>query len=263
MNKLKIGKRIFLEKNDGKVSLNICDASKFLNVKVINISVNSDTDLIIEYDDIDKIKLDIYINVLKGVHLNIYELKIGGKYKSQYKYNLEESSKLNIEKVCDLNSNHEMTVINLNGDEASINYNLKTVCKSFEKYNFLVYHNANKTVSNIKNNGVNILDGTLEFNASSFVPKDIVKCNVSQSGRIINMTNNECVIKPNLFIDCDDVTANHSALIGTHSLEKIFYLMSRGIDKSEAERLLTKGFLMKDINYYKEDLEEIINKYWG
>ena len=155
-----------------------------------------------------------------------------------------------------------MTIINLNGDNAKVDYNLKTVCKSFEKYNYLVYHNARKTSSNIINNGVNILEGELEFNVSSFVPNDIKKCYVNQESRIINMTDNLCIIKPNLFIDEEDVIASHSALIGTFSSFEIFYLMSRGISKKESDRLLTKGFLMKGISYHKDDLKEIIDKYW-
>ena len=116
-----------------------------------------------------------------------------------------------------------------------------------KKYNFLVYHNAKKTFSDIINNGVNIKDGSLEFNVSTFIPNGIKKCDASQSGRIINE---------------NDVTANHSALIGTFSEDEIFYLMSRGLDKSESQRLLTKGFLLNGITYYKETLENIINKYW-
>ena len=76
------------------------------------------------------------------------------------------------------------------------------------------------------------------------------------------MTKNNCIIKPNLFIDENDVVANHSALIGTFLPDEIFYLMSRGISRKESENLLTKGFLLRGITYYKETLEEMINKYW-
>ena len=263
MNKLKIDRdEIYLEESDGNLSLNIGDESKFLNVKTVKIKIEKDTDFSIECKDVT-VKLDICINVLKGVHANIYEFKNGGDYKFQYKYYLEENSYLNVEKVCDADNVQEMTLVNLNGDNAKIYYNLKTISKQKEKYNFLVYHNAKKTVSYIKNNGVNILDGVLEFNVSSFVPNNIKKCDVSQGGRIINMTNNTCTIKPNLFIDEEDVTANHSALIGTFSYDEVFYLMSRGISKKESESLLTKGFLMKGITFYKDKLEEVINKYWG
>lgn len=261
MNKIIVyGEDIKIENKDG-IEVVIGEASKFLNVQSVKIKVLKDTDIVIDVG-VASIKLDFYFNVLSGVKVNIYEYKHDGDYKFQYKYYLEENSCLNIEKVNDGKEIKEMTVINLNGEGAKVNFNLKTISKKHEKYNFLVYHNAKNTVSNIINNGVNILDGDLEFNVSGFVSNGIIGCDINQSARIINMTENSCVIKPNLFIDENDVIANHSALIGTFSPDEIFYLMSRGIDKTEAEMLLTKGFLLKNISYYKEQLEDIIFKYW-
>ena len=263
MNKLIINNnKPVLEANDGNLLFKVSDNNKFLGVYNINIKITNDTDLVIECMGSDDLKIDICVNVLKDVKANIYEYKQGGNYKFQYKYYLEENGYLNIERVYDVNNINEMTIINLNCENARVNYNLKTVSKNNEKYNYLVYHNAKKTVSNIINNGVNILDGKLEFNVSSFVPNDIKKCDVNQSSRIINMNSNTCAIKPNLFIDEEDVVANHSALIGTFSFDEIFYLMSRGISKKDADSLLTEGFLMKGINFYKEELKEIISKYW-
>ncbi len=264
MNKLKISnKDIYLENKDDCLSLIVEEASKLLDVQTVKIIINSDTDIVIECEEIENVKFDICVNVLKGVKASIYELKKNGKYKFQYKYYLEDDSYLNIEKVINVQKIHEMTVINLNGENAKIDYNLKTVSKDKEKYNFLVYHNARKTASNIRNSGVNILDGKIEFNVSSFVPNDIKKCDVNQSTRIINMTDNTCTIKPNLFIDEEDVIANHSALIGTFSFDEIFYLESRGINKKESERLLTRGFLTKGITYHEKAIKDIVDQYWG
>ena len=261
MNKIIInGEDIKIEGNSD-IEISIGEASKFLNVQSVKIKIIKNTDIIIEASEVD-IKLDFYINVLKDIKANIYEYKHDGDYKFQYKYYLEENSHLNVEKICDGKNIKEMTVINLNGENAIANFNLKTICKSLEKYNFLVYHNAKNTVSNILNNGVNILDGKLEFNVSGFVLNGMTVCNIDQKARIINMTENSCIIKPNLFIDEEDVIANHSALIGTFSFEEVFYLMSRGISKKETLNLLTKGFLLKGITYYKEILKEIINEYW-
>ena len=261
MNKITVyGEDIKIENKEG-IEVSIGEASKFLNVQSVKIKILEDTDIVIDVSKVD-IKLDFYINVLKGVKANIYEYKHGGDYKFQYKYYLEENSYLNIEKINDGQSIKEMTVVNLNGENAKIDFNLKTISKKDEKYNFLVYHNAKNTVSNIVNNGVNILDGELEFNVSGFVSKGITGCDINQSGRIINMTENPCTIKPNLFIDEEDVVANHSALIGTFSPDEIFYLMSRGISRKDSENLLTKGFLLNGITYYRKTLEEMINKYW-
>ena len=261
MNKIKVyDEEIEVENNDG-IEISIGEASKFLNVQSVKIKVLKDTDIVIDVSRVS-IKLDFYINVLENVHVNIYEYKHDGDYKFQYKYYLEKNSFLNVEKINDGNNIKEMTVINLNGENAKVDFYLKTVSKYDEKYNFLVYHNAKNTVSHIVNNGVNILNGVLEFNVSGFVSNGIVGCDINQSGRIINLTDNTCTIKPNLFIDEEDVMANHSALIGTFSADEIFYLMSRGIDRKEAIRLLIKGFLLNNISYYKKQLEDIIYRYW-
>ncbi|NGZ75835.1 Fe-S cluster assembly protein SufD [Saccharibacillus alkalitolerans] len=48
---------------------------------------------------------------------------------------------------------------------------------------------------------------------------------------------------PILLIDEDDVMAGHAASVGKVNPEQIYYLMSRGISKTEAERLIIYGFL--------------------
>lgn len=263
MNKIFVkNDNIYLENSDDSLVFSVSKKNKFLNVKNVNIKVKQNTEIVIECVDALDIKLDICINILKGVRAKIYEYKNGGNYKYQYRYYLEKDSVLNVEKVIDAENVFENVLINLNGEAAKAEFNLKTISKMHEKYNFLVYHNAKKTVSNIINNGVNIKNGSLEFNVSTFIPNGVKKCDASQSGRIINKTDNECMIKPNLFIDENDVIANHSALIGTFKEDEIFYLMSRGLDKKVAENLLTKGFLLNGITYHKKKLEDIINKYW-
>ena len=48
---------------------------------------------------------------------------------------------------------------------------------------------------------------------------------------------------PILLIDENDVTAGHAASIGQVDPEDMYYLMSRGLDKATAERLVVRGFL--------------------
>lgn len=48
---------------------------------------------------------------------------------------------------------------------------------------------------------------------------------------------------PILLIDEDDVTAGHAASVGQVNPEQVYYLMSRGITKEDAERLIIHGFL--------------------
>lgn len=48
---------------------------------------------------------------------------------------------------------------------------------------------------------------------------------------------------PILLIDEDDVTAGHAASVGQVNPEQVYYLMSRGITRADAERLIIHGFL--------------------
>ncbi len=53
----------------------------------------------------------------------------------------------------------------------------------------------------------------------------------------------EADTKPELEIYADDVKANHGATVGRMDDEKLFYLMSRGIQPTEAKRLLAQAFV--------------------
>jgi Fe-S cluster assembly protein SufD len=56
---------------------------------------------------------------------------------------------------------------------------------------------------------------------------------------------------PNLEIEADDVRCGHAASVGPVEEEQLFYLMSRGIPRPEAERLIVFGF-------FNEVLERIM-----
>lgn len=264
MNKIVIANdEIVLKQNDKTLKIESSKKCEFMNVKFIKIDVLEDTNLLIESSNNIETKFEIKINVNDNVNFNLYEIKEEGTYKFYYDYTLGKFSDVNVFKVHDGDKIKEQTKINLNGEKAKITHTLKTISKDLEKYDFLVYHNAKETYSNVINNGANIRKGVLTFNLSGFAPNGITDCEINQNSRIINLTNNKCQINPNLFIDENDVSASHSALIGTFSSDELFYLMSRGINKNRAENLLIKGFLLNGIeNERVKELEKIINKYW-
>jgi Fe-S cluster assembly protein SufD len=53
----------------------------------------------------------------------------------------------------------------------------------------------------------------------------------------------EADTKPELEIYADDVKANHGASVGRMDEEKLFYLMSRGIPRSQAQEMLAHAFV--------------------
>lgn len=54
--------------------------------------------------------------------------------------------------------------------------------------------------------------------------------------------------KPELMINADDVKCTHGATIGQLNDEEIFYLETRGIARSDAARMLTRGFVDDVVN---------------
>lgn len=238
----------------------ICD----FGINEVKIVVDKDSQLEIEIKIKEETKLNFNISVQENVNLKLNIITIGKSGKIQYKYNLNENTNIDLFKFQNVDSIKEMIIINLNGFNSKINYNFKTISNNKETYDYHIFHNNKNTISNIKNNGVCIKDGIIIYQVSSFVPKDITGCIVNQNNRIINLTNNKSEILPNLYIDCNDVEASHSALIGKFSDEEMFYMQSRGIDYNNALKLLIAGFLTSDIDD-KKILKEIyknINKYW-
>lgn len=71
-------------------------------------------------------------------------------------------------------------------------------------------------------------------------------------------------ICPNLLIDNYDVDSNHAAYIGKFKDEMMFYMMSRGISREVAYRLLLQGFLVNNtvrenekIKLFLDEIEKI------
>ncbi len=265
MNKIKV-----VDENLKSVRVNDCINIEYFEkeclfaINEIKISVNKSTDLEIEINLSEDNKLNFNIDLKEDVKLNLNIITSGKNGKVQYKYNLNKNSYLNLFKYQNVDSIKEMIVVNLIGESAKIDYNFKTISNSKETYDYHIFHKCKNTISNIKNNGVCINDGNIIYQVSSFVPKDITGCNVVQNNRIINLTNNKCEIRPNLYIDTSLVEASHSALIGKFSDEEMFYIKSRGIDEVSALKLLITGFLTSDINNKRilNSITKDINKYW-
>lgn len=264
MNRIKIvNDEIELLETDGSINVSFKEKKENYLVNKIKIIIEDNADLDIEYNINCSSKLDLFINVKSNAHVNIYEHVMGDYLKIQYKYYLDENSVCNIYKTSNLKGTDEYTIINLNGEKSSIKRVIKTVSVALEQYNMLVYHNKKNTCSKLINQGVNIDSGSLNFNVSSFVPKDTPSCVVDQNNRIINLNSNECMIKPNMYIDCYDVIANHSAFVGSFKDIELFYLQSRGIPKDDAMKLLINGFLISNLpEKMRDDFQTIYEKYW-
>ena len=264
MNRILIDKEeIIIEKITKKVEVITTPRTSSSGVTKVVINVLKDCELELEFE-LDNSKIDIVFNISPKVNFKLFEYKKGEKGKIQYTYNILEDSVVNVYKFAYAKNIKEMIITNLNGIKASIDYTFKSISISNDIYDIVVNHNAKETISEIRNNSVCLEDGKLSFQVSGYVDNGIKGCIINQSNHIINLTNNKCEIRPNLYINEYDTVANHSALIGGFSNEELFYLQSRGISLVDAKKLLIRGFLLSNLSNNKmiKNIGKTIKEYW-
>ena len=117
------------------------------------------------------------------------------------------------------------------------------------------------SVGHILQHGVILERGTLTFNGIGHIVKGAKGADAQQESRVLMLSDKaRSDANPILLIDENDVTAGHAASIGQMDPEDMYYLMSRGLDKDTAERLVIRGFLGTVITEVpvKEVREEMI-----
>lgn len=121
-------------------------------------------------------------------------------------------------------------------------------------------------------NGYILIHGVMKdaargiFNGIGKIEHGATKADAEQESRVL-MLNKDARgdANPILLIDEDDVTAGHAASVGRVDPVQLYYLMSRGISKAEAERLVIHGFLAPVVNKLpidgvKKQLTEVIER---
>ena len=63
------------------------------------------------------------------------------------------------------------------------------------------------------------------------------------------------VLIPNLVVNTNEVEANHGVSIGGIDEDEMFYLMSKGISKATAKKLIEEGFIL---SIMPDDIKERI-----
>ncbi|MDN6625773.1 MAG: Fe-S cluster assembly protein SufD [Pisciglobus halotolerans] len=122
------------------------------------------------------------------------------------------------------------------------------------------------SVGHILQHGVIRERATLTFNGIGHILKGAKGADAQQESRILMLSDKaRGDANPILLIDENDVTAGHAASVGRVDPEEMYYLMSRGISKEEAERLVIRGFLGSVIaaiplKTVREDLIETIER---
>lgn len=121
---------------------------------------------------------------------------------------------------------------------------------------------GSNSVGNIFQHGVILDRATLTFNGIGKIHKNAKNADAQQESRVLMLSEKaRGDANPILLIDEFEVTAGHAASVGRIDPTELYYLMSRGIPKEEAQRLAIRGFLGNVISNIplKSIRDELVN----
>lgn len=142
-------------------------------------------------------------------------------------------------------------ITNLVGDGSLGDTKTVVVSRGDQIQNFTtkVIHFGKSSEGYILKHGVVKDNATSIFNGIGKIEHGASKSNAEQTSRVLMLSEKaRGDANPILLIDEDDVTAGHAASVGRVDPMQLYYLMSRGIPKTEAERLIIHGFLAPVVN---------------
>lgn len=204
----------------------------------INLEANSNLEMIIQVTSNHEINLinSIYAKLEKDAGLSIHMISTGGAF---------SRSRIDV----DLFGNGS----NFNIDGVYFGENKQT-----HDNRVFVNHLGQNTTSNMQTKGVLGDESTSIFTGTIHIAEGATKTESHQENRNILLSEKASAQSvPNMEILCDDVICGHGSSVGPIDENLYHYVMSRGVNKEKAEKLLIKGFFNEVIN---KDSWDIINK---
>lgn len=158
--------------------------------------------------------------------------------------------------------------VKLNGENASVDAKIIAISSEVnnQRIDVLAEHFAKNSYSDQTNIGVVNQRGKVTLNGVAKIHKGMNGVSAFQSLKGITTSDDANLeVNPILLIEEHDIKAGHGATIGKLEKEVLFYLMSRGLSKVEAETLVIMGLLNPVINEIadeplRERFLEMVNK---
>ena len=229
-----------MEKNkSGKLLLNFGDLVRgniFPTIEIF-LNQNSSLELILNVTSKNEISLinNLYAKLLNDASLSVHMVSTGGLF---------SRSRLDIDLFG-------------NGSGFEIDGVYFGENNQIHDTRVFVNHLGKSTTSNMITKGVLGDKSSSIFTGTIHIGEGAVKTESQQENRNIILTEKASAQSvPNLEILCDDVICGHGSSVGPIDEDLYHYVMSRGINKEDAEKLLIKGFFNEVIN---EDAWEIIH----
>lgn len=158
------------------------------------------------------------------------------------------------------------TVLDGNGSSANADVISISNHSQTQTINTKILNVGKNTTANIFQHGVILDQARLTFNGIGHILKNAKGADAQQESRVMMLSDDaRADTNPILYIDEFEVTAGHAASVGQVDEEQLYYLMSRGLERDEAEYLLIRGFLgqvIQTMPSYKvrEQMVEIIDE---
>lgn len=257
--------------------------NKFINIKnIINIAENCELNLIEEYININNphdtsdnytdncSKFYLSINILTDInleqksrvyHCNLQNLDLNNNFSSSYNlsfYNIKQAQ----------NSSYTNYNFNIGAKLAKQDirvYHMGDNChtdlhgifvgnnKQHLDSHLKIYHYNSNSTSKQNYRGILSDNSHGVFNGMVYVAENTKNNTAVQSNKNLLLSKNaEVDTKPELQIYSEDVVCSHGATIGKLDKNALFYLQSRGINLSEAKKLLLEAFARDILDNIKD-----------
>lgn len=204
---------------------------------------------LMNYYDFQEDVIDLTSTLSEGEvkTIDIVNLKRTKPLKIVGKITLGEEAKLNIVEVDFSKVDVDFLLdVECKGYKSEFHYHLSALNADNQKkiYRANVIHTGKESYSRTSMFGVCEQESHMEFLGASDIKNGAAKTNTRQEAKIVNLSGKaKCIASPALLISEEDVFASHGASMGSVPDNDIFYLMSRGIDRLAANKLITIGYL--------------------
>jgi Fe-S cluster assembly protein SufD len=116
-------------------------------------------------------------------------------------------------------------------------------------YRMVIDHHGRNTTSDVFLKGAVEDDAQSVFTGLLRIEKEAARTSTFETNRNLVLSENaKAQSVPNLEILCNDVICGHASSVGPLESEHLYYLMSRGLTRVRAERLLIRGFFQQVID---------------
>lgn len=156
-----------------------------------------------------------------------------------------ESQEIFLEDIEPGNRDFELT-IELTGENAECHIKGRAQTQNSDKKHWKITQNFSGKNQNgsIDVKGISEDEGFLNIDGAAVLKQSSSQASAHISEKVMLFGNGKGKLLPVLRVETDDVAAaSHGASIAPVEPEKILYFLSRGIPKTEAEKIVKEGFL--------------------